>query len=257
MFFFWSKVLLLVFNPLLWGLALLVYALYTTNQKRRLQILRLSLAAAVLLTNPGLPMWFLQRWEGEVPRLQDLAERYEYGIVLTGITVYKQPDDRVYFSRGADRLLHALWLYRQGRIRKILITGGTTDIFGQSVRSEAERLAEVLALAEVPPADILIEPNARNTYENAQLSAQILQKAQATQQTHLLITSAFHLPRATACFRKAGLDVMPFGTDFYTPDRHTVGAFAYWVPSLNAPQLWQVLLKEWLGFAVYRMSGYL
>ncbi|UOQ68081.1 hypothetical protein [Hymenobacter volaticus] len=53
-----------------------------------------------------------------MPRQADAA------VLLTGITsVSKSPHDRVYLHEGADRLTNALWLWRAGRVRHILVSG--------------------------------------------------------------------------------------------------------------------------------------
>jgi uncharacterized SAM-binding protein YcdF (DUF218 family) len=71
----------------------------------------------------------------------------------------------------------------------------------------------------------------------------------------LLITSAFHLRRSLACYRKAGLELDYFSTDFYThPREYHLDAFL--IPKIESIFIWQKLFKEWLGFAAYKVAGY-
>jgi uncharacterized SAM-binding protein YcdF (DUF218 family) len=72
----------------------------------------------------------------------------------------------------------------------------------------------------------------------------------------LLITSAFHMRRSLACYRKANLDIEPFSTDFYAHPR-----FFYLdgllIPTIDAVLLWHKLFKEWLGIIAYKVAGYI
>lgn len=252
MFFLLSKTLYYILMPATWLLALtvLILVVRSTKKKRRLSLLLLILV--LVFSNNFLANWLMQCWEVPAVNLSQL-ESYDIGIVLGGIVqTYQTPNDRVHLQRGADRILHALLLYRKGYIRKILISGGNRD---PNVRPEALQLKSILLLAGVPEADILCEERSINTYENAQFAAEILRKKFAGQR-YLLITSAFHMRRAVACFAKAGVDVSPFPTDFYAVRRQN-----YWLqwiaPSEQALALWGVLIHECLGYIVYDILDYL
>ena len=64
------------------------------------------------------------------------------------------------------------------------------------------------AQAEVTDGRLVIEPNAKTTYENAHFSRQLLQPDQ--RQSWLIVTSAIHMPRAVGAFREAGFSVLPW-----------------------------------------------
>lgn len=196
----------------------------------------------------------LSLWEIPATPLSEINQTYDVAIVLTGITsIDQKPRDRVYFNRGADRLMHALQLYKIGKVKHILISGGSGNIVG-SKESEAEELAEVLKMCGVPGKDITVENKSRNTRENALFSAQVLGE-KFPNQSYLLITSAFHMRRAEGCFQKAGVPVTTFTTDFYsaprkfTPDRLLI-------PSEGALGKWYLLCHEILGFLTYKLIGY-
>ena len=70
----------------------------------------------------------------------------------------------------------------------------------------------------------------------------------------LLVTSATHMPRAIASFRKSGLDVAPWPADVrggYPP----TSVFDF-LPDANALEMTTAAIKEWLGLAVYRLRGW-
>ena len=70
----------------------------------------------------------------------------------------------------------------------------------------------------------------------------------------LLVTSALHLPRAVAVFRRQGLMVVPVGCDF-----KAVGISSTWslIPSLQRFELWALYLHEKVGWWVYRWRGWI
>jgi uncharacterized SAM-binding protein YcdF (DUF218 family) len=165
------------------------------------------------------------------------------------------PDDRVYFQRGADRVTHTVQLYKLGLIEKILISGGT-GLLTSDDEPEADKFKNVMLMMDVPEADILIENGTRNTHESAVAVKAMLSTLHLTADDCLLITSAFHMRRSLACYRKVGLNLESFSTDFYThPTVYYPDAF--FVPRLEAMMLWQKLVKEWVGMAAYKVAGYI
>lgn len=80
---------------------------------------------------------------------------------------------------------HALWVQHR---TPILVTGDAN-----SIRDELLRLG-------VPAADIIHEPNAESTWENAEYSMPILRERQV--KTVVIVTSWFHTRRAYDCFQK-------------------------------------------------------
>jgi uncharacterized SAM-binding protein YcdF (DUF218 family) len=256
MFFFLSKTISVVVMPIFWLLVAFIYTLWVRNPKRKKRALVFTFTLFVLLTNPFIINGLLLLWEIPPTPIEDLNENYEVGIVLTGITrSLKSPQDRVYLDAGADRIMHALWLYRKGKIKKFLITGGTIDLSGKVHRSEASQLAKILADAQVPAQDIILDENAKNTRENALNSQKIIDQ-QFPKQKYLLITSAFHMRRATGCFRAVGLEVKPFSAGFHTIDWQRSG-FSDFIPSEKALHLWYILVHEVVGYTVYWGMGYL
>ena len=97
-----------------------------------------------------------------------------------------------------DRARLAMQLYREGRVKFILITGGKLP-WQQSVEPEAKLVARVLQDWGVPKEALLVEDKSRNTYENATLTKSIFDAHGF--KTGVLVTSAFHIPRALAVFR--------------------------------------------------------
>ena len=223
-------------------------------KKHRQIFFWLGFGLLILFTNVFISNALLRWWEDEPVAVASLP-RYDVGIVLGGITSDKEPRDRVHTSGAADRVLHAVQLYRQGKIDKILVSGGTGKILEDEVK-EAVLLKRLLLLSKVPEENILVEDASRNTYENALNSRDLLQDYSFGQQRYLLITSAFHMPRAKACFNKVGLEVDTFSADFRT-DEYQFTPDVLFIPSSAAIGNWEIIIRELLGLVAYKVRGYI
>lgn len=254
MFFILSKTLDFLLIPITWILIVFVHTLFIKNKKRKRKEYRVIFFMLLFFTNSLIINYFMLFWE-KPPTPLDKVKKHDVGIVLTGTSnPYKSPKDRVYIAKGSDRILHALMLYRQGKIKKIIITGGVTTVFGRTLESEARQLARILRDAKVPEKDIILEEKAKNTYENAKFTAKILKK-RFPKQKYILITSAFHLPRAEACFMKQNIKVTPFAVDFYTVDSSESWSFSSLIPDTQALHKWSVLTHEIAGYLIYKLTG--
>ncbi|WBO85759.1 YdcF family protein [Hymenobacter yonginensis] len=254
MFFVLSKLLDFVLSPAVWLVVLLLAAVLVRQPARRRQLLLATLALLLLLTNPGLINEALLAWELPPVRLRQLPPRADAAVLLTGITsVSKSPHDRVYLHEGADRLTNALWLWRAGRVRYILVSGGSGAML-QKAHTEAADLITLLHLAGVPDSAIIKEDQSRNTRENALFTRRITQ-ARSELDTLILVTSAFHQRRALGCFAQVGLHPQPFPAGYYSTDRAATPD--YWLmPDPQALSRWSLLLHEISGYVVYKVLGY-
>ncbi|MFC6998136.1 YdcF family protein [Rufibacter roseus] len=253
MFFVLSKILQYLAMPLLWIVALLLFSLISKKQPRK----RKSLLAAVLLllffTNPFISNEVWLAWEPEAVLMKEVP-KYDAGIVLTGVTeVNKAPYDRVHYSEGPERILEAIQLYKLGKIKKIIISGGSGAL-KDVARTEAENLQLTALLAAVPQKDILLDEQSRNTRENALKTKELLTKHPEIKSL-LLITSAFHMRRAKGCFEQVGLNFDTFPVDFRTHNR-SFYLDDLFIPSTEALSKWTNLIHEWLGYIVYKVLGY-
>lgn len=207
-------------------------------------------------TNQFIANQAMLAWESDFKDFNEI-KTHEFGIVLTGVTnLSKTAYDRTFFDKGADRITHALQLYRMGKIKKILITGGQ-GLNPVNPQSEAELLQRFLIMTGVPSEDVMIEDQAKNTAQNAQFTKTFLEeKGIDTDQEFLLITSAFHMYRAKGCFDKVGLKTETFPTDYYSHDtKYDFPAFVY--PNPSSLENWHKLVKEWIGIVVYKLVGYI
>lgn len=155
-------------------------------------------------------------------------------------------------SSAADRLVYAARLYALGKAPVILISGGMRD--GAASDAESVHAGALLAGWGIPESAILTETESINTYENAVYSKLMLD--QHGLKTVLLVTSAMHMPRALATFRTAGITATPAPTDFEASGPGPSGLHA-WIANPAALELTTRVLKEYVGWLVYRNRGWI
>ena len=258
MFFFLSKALLFLINPLVWITILLGFALFLKKEKWRKRSLQLCLAFLLFFSNSWISSRMVQAWETPPLLVADMENTYDIGVVLSGYMKlgYNLPNEAYLypFASGSNRLHHAVQLYRLGKVKQLLLSGGAGNVFGEKI-SESAVVKQYLLSIGIPESDIIVEANSRNTHENALFTANLLKETKHPYKNILLITSAYHMPRANKCFAKVGLSVTPFSVD--TSSKSSAFNLTYLLPNSGALQTWQILLKEWIGYFVYCMRGWI
>lgn len=257
MFFILSKILMFVIKPLNWVVAFLIAGFILKNPRRKKIAFISALSILVFFSNDFIANQLLKAWEVEPVPIRDLSA-YDAGIVLTGVANTEiEPRDRVYFNKGADRVTHAAQLYKEGKIKKIVISGGSGKLIRRSDDiPEADNIVQFYLMTGIPWEDIIVENQSQNTYQSAANCRTLLEKMFPGGR-HLVITSAFHQRRSMGCFRKAGVDADAFSCDFHTDRSGEFNVASLLLPSTAAIQKWEIMLKEWAGIAAYRAAGYL
>ncbi len=182
---------------------------------------------------------------------------HKIGIVLTGgANMTQTPKDRVYFHGAADRVIHTVQLYKLNLIDTILISGGSGKLYGAAGETEAAQYKRAMMVMGVQEDDIITEEATRNTHESAVEVKKIVTMLGYRDTDCLLITSAFHMRRALACYRKAGFQIDNFTTDFYSHSTEYTFDVLF-IPNAGAIDIWQKLIREWMGFVAYKIAGYI
>jgi len=253
MFFIASKLLNFILSPVIWIFILLILSIIARDGKRRKRRFIGGLTLFFVCSNSFITNEIVGLWELKAIKNSDLSH-FDYGVVLGGMASYDAHLQRINFFGSSDRLLQAMELYKTGKINKILIVSGSGNLFDQTVK-EADFLREYLIIIGFPAKDIIIENQSRNTYENARFAANYLNRT-PKKPSALLITSAVHLRRSIACFRKAGVEVTPYATDRLTGGRQFNFDQIFRLTE-DAIEKWDCLSHEVFGYLMYRIMGYL
>jgi uncharacterized SAM-binding protein YcdF (DUF218 family) len=128
---------------------------------------------------------------------------------------------------------------------KLLLSGGA--VFDPM--PEAEVMAQVAGLLGVRPQDIVLESDSRDTAEEAENIAKMIGSERL-----ILVTSAAHMPRSMALFRKRGLQPIPAPTNFLAPTTQSSGLVRFF-PGVGALGQTQTALHEYLGLAWAWLRG--
>lgn len=251
MFFIMSKILNFLLHPLMWVFVLMVLALFLRKNKPRRIFLILATFCLAGFGNEPLADYFTDRWEYPAVSLESV-EHHDYGIVLSGMGAYHESSESFRFYDESDRFIQAVTLYKEGKLDTLILTGGSGRLIGNKHR-EAKYLKEYLLQWGISEKDVWVETASRNTYENARNT---VEQYHDPGSNYLLITSAFHMRRALACFQNQGLnpDVFPTGPNKEHPTRDLV---YYVLPNVQAFEKWNILFKEWVGYIAYNIMGYL
>lgn len=253
MFFLLSKTLDLLVDPLWWGLGALALgvALLAQGARRRAgaALSHLGLAVLLLAAAPAVSNRLWYALEADAPTTFHPEETYD-AVVLLGGTVDSHGSRReeAAWNENVERLLVTRELLVAGRAKVALVTGGE---LGHGLRTEAEYLADALVRLGVPADRVVLEPKAANTRENARYAKPLLEARGATKV--LLVTSAFHLPRALGCFRAVGLEPDALPVDFRLRD---VTRDPHWAPRAEYLAQSAQAVREVVGRWVYRAMGY-
>jgi uncharacterized SAM-binding protein YcdF (DUF218 family) len=183
------------------------------------------------------------------------SPRAEAIVVLGGLIHMPSSQHRNSALLGpSDRLLVALRLYRGGKAPLVLCSGGNFSFFGGGGGMPESRVAgQLLQEWGIPGVAVIVEDRSVNTRQNATFSYKLLQERGIRR--ILLVTSATHMPRAAAVFRKAGFEVFAAPADFHTGWGGPAGLLQ-WLPDAGALSSSQIALKEWIGLCVYRLHGW-
>ena len=258
MFFALSKIIDFILLPICWIFILLLISYLTKNQKSRKRSLLTVLIILTLFSNP----WFVNRLYVfyEQPTISLLeSENYTWAIVLGGGMI--RPSDghqpnKINVGETADRFIQPILLYKAGKIKKILITGGNTSIGKIKVDKghETSDVRQLMISMGVNPKDIYMETKARNTRENAIYSAELLKNYIKSEEV-LLITSAMHMPRSIRCFEKLGFKVKAYPVD-KKGSKNESGLLDLLTPSDQNLSRTSQLIREISGLIIYKIMGY-
>lgn len=254
MFFFLSKILAFLISPIFWVFALLVYAFFTKKDKLAK---RLRIAAVVTLyicSNPFLVDEAFRAWEPVTPDWDVIDTSFDAAIVLGGIGEVDLRLQKLNFGHSADRLFQTIKLYYQGKLKRVVFTGGSGSIEFPD-KKEGLYVQKYLKQIHFPDSALIIEPESKNTFENAVFTKKILDSLHVNGKL-LLVTSGFHMRRSMAIFEKAGYKtIFPYVTNRVSGVRRTTPDHLL-IPNSTALLGSDLLMHEWVGYLIYKLKGY-
>jgi len=257
MFFVLSKALVTLLMPVnfLIELGLLgVVLLFTRRAKLGRDLMVVSGLMAAFCGFTPIGNLLLYPLESRFPPWDDAHGAHDGILVLGGdidVGAYAAHNNAVGFSGSGARIVSAAMLAHRYPKARILYAGGSPNLVSDDTLKEADYAVRVFENLGIASERLIIERQSRNTFENAEFSKKLVDPKPGEQ--WLLVTSAFHMPRAMGIFRKLRFAVEPCPVDWRLEGRKSLTHF----PTQAEEGLGYVNLavREWLGLIAYRLTG--
>ncbi|WP_127471165.1 YdcF family protein [Thiomicrorhabdus aquaedulcis] len=150
---------------------------------------------------------------------------------------------------GGDRYIGAAKLAQLYPNAPVIFSGGSGSMALQNTQGEGALANTLLTTIGVAQERLILESKSRNTFENFALLKPLLPKLNGT---YLLVTSAFHMPRAVGIARQQGVNVIAYPVDYHSNTRdYRTWDFDLYDHLKALEPAW----KEWIGLTVYYATG--
>lgn len=254
-FFIASKTLGQLARVETWMVIGLVFALISVWRGRRrgaLIWITATLALVLGLTVFPLANPLVQALEGQYPQAPALG-RVD-GIIVLGGAEDLGPYARwggLEMNEAGERLIAGVELARRFPDARLIYTGGTAGLFGNPNAAAPSRMVNAFWLhMGIPERQITLESKSRTTSENATLVKDMVRPQPG--QHFVLVTSAWHMPRAMEAFARAGwTDLTAWPVDFRSTSRTFRAGWRLDEHLVEA----DLALKEYLGRMAYYLAG--
>jgi uncharacterized SAM-binding protein YcdF (DUF218 family) len=250
-FFALSKLLDVAFDPVWWALAAMLAGLVLRARTPRVAVGSLvgGFAVLLLLSSPVVVDRMMAGLESSALNTYRPEVTYDVVVLLGGVVdVSGSTREQPAYGQNVDRLTRVFELLRQDKAKRVIISGGRLT---EGLPTEAAFLQQQLIAWGIAPERIVAESSSMNTHENAVKSAALIRADQA--QSVLLVTSAFHMPRAAGCFTAAGVTFDSLPVDYRMRDASRDGSMLPRAEYLGEATR---VLRELVGRVVYRVLGY-
>ena len=202
-----NKILPIIVSPL----GLIIILLFFGVFRKRMLPSMIALIILIILSLPIVSGQLIKLLEQNYrPTTPNETARADTVIVLSGMVTLIEKNDGIHyeFSEAVDRIFAGINLLKIGKAQKIILTRGKLP---WSVGDpEGEFLAEFIQSQGINPNRILLSEIVQNTNDEAKAISRMLPKNSEV----ILVTSAFHMPRAVKVFQNQNLKVIPYAVDF-------------------------------------------
>ena len=240
------KILPLLVSPLILIIILVMWASLFRSKRAGLAAICILIVCSLPLVSNRL-ISFLERDYLLVSPVN--AKTADAIVVLSGMVRTIEGADGLKYEWGeaSDRIFAGIELIKQNKAPILVLTGGKLP---WSVgKPEGEYLRDIAEKFGVPRDRILLTENVQNTDQEAKAVAKLFNKEFAKV---ILVTSAFHMPRAQKVFEAAGIVTSPFPVDFLSgAGKITIMTF---IPSAEAFSQTSFFIREVIGRLYYNLK---
>jgi uncharacterized SAM-binding protein YcdF (DUF218 family) len=239
-------------NLLLLCLLAGVLLFLTSRGWRGRVLIGLSALGFLLLAMAPIGPAMLLALEERFPRPAALPEHVDGILVLGGAvdpaisSTYRETA----FNGSVARVLSGIKLARQHPEAMLALIGGEGGFIPVGFAESRATLGFVIEQG-IAPERVLVEERSRSTHENAVYAREMIRPGPG--ESWILVTSAFHMPRAVAAFDAAGWRVIPYPVDYKIDPKTGLGANFSLLDGLGTMTL---AGKECAGLLGYRLMGW-
>ena len=224
---------------------LLIWAALT---RKRLPVI-LALVLLIITSSPIVSHQMVAYIDGQERKKSvedmDLADSI---VVLSGMIGPIRTKQGIAYEWGdPDRFFGGIELLKAGKAKNIIFTGGILP-WQKNIKPEGQILAKFAEDFGIPRDQIIVTGDVENTRDEAKAVKEILTKNNTNKV--ILVTSAFHMPRAANLFKKEGIEVQVFPVDYKAAGIGDVTPMDF-LPSADAFYMFQFALRELIGRAYY------
>jgi uncharacterized SAM-binding protein YcdF (DUF218 family) len=254
MFFYLSKVFWFFIAPGNAFLLVLLLGLFlraTRFTKIGKGLVSIAVVFALLLTFVPIGSSMLRSLEDRFPVPDKLPPHIDGIVVLGGIIDPLMSSLRggLVIGGAIERVTVSAEIARNHPEARIVFTGGSGSITTPQIK-EADYVSGLYESLGIPQSRIVLEREARNTWENAKYTVELV--SPKPDEVWVLVTSAFHMPRAVGTFRRVGWEVIPYPVDFYAGPPESFPSPMDFSSGLSSLAL---AGHEWLGLITYWLTG--
>lgn len=244
-----------IISPITWMVAALILGFTLKSKIWRKSMLILSALLFVVFTNG----WIYERAKHSLyadfsTSTVNPDKEYQVAIVMGGYGFINTDTGQMgYSNENADRLWEAIRLYKEGKVKKILISGDPTIVKDRYTgESSAQKFLNYMESIGIPQDAFILEQYALNSYENAKFSVEIINKMGLKDSDCVLVTSALHMRRSLQSFNKFGFHPVyhPTGIENMSTDFSHRMLYPRWSVAVD----WEALFNEIIGEIVYKFK---
>ena len=239
------KILPLIFSPLMLVIGLIVLGIIFNLRKFSLiGVIVLILSSLPIISNKFIA--YLEK-DYQPIKIADV-ENVDAIVVLSGmIRVIGDEENLKYeFTDSIDRFFAGLDLFNNNKSPILILTRGKMP-WSLGI-AEGEYLKELAIKYGVSEENIILTDEVQNTDQEAKAIKEILTEDAKI----ILVTSAFHMPRAEKVFKAANVDVIPFPVDFKnSKSKITMMDF---IPSAGSLSQTSHFVREMIGRLYYNLK---
>jgi len=219
--------------------------------KNKKKLIYIAIGLLYIMSTPIFSNNFFKLIEGnEYRKTINTIDNADAIVVLSGMLGINEIGDSTYIEWGdPDRFFGGVALFKAGKAQKLVFTGGKMP-WDKVKKTEGEVLKEYAISNGISSEKILVTKDVENTADEAVAVKELI----SPDKRIVLVTSAFHMIRASKLFEKQGFIVIPYKVDYKTRQYKDIGIMDF-LPSSGNLELTETGIREIIGRIFYLIKG--